>query len=133
MNNITILRSFVLATALACASTFSAQAAPKDYAFKIISTELHPGEGVNIAVSLTDLRTNTLVSDAVIFTTRLDMAPEGMEGMTTPVEAVASDIPGQYQFKADLEMAGNWRFQIAAKVQGEAETVQGELVLGVQK
>ena len=133
MNTIPTLRSFVLATALTCASTFTVQAAPEDYAFKIISTELHPGEGVNIAVSLTDLRTNTPVSDAVIFTTRLDMAPEGMEGMTTPVEVVVSDIPGQYQFKADLAMAGSWRFQIAAKLQGEAETVQGELILGVKK
>lgn len=128
-----VLRSFVLAQALTLAAAVAAQAAPEDYVFKIISSELHPGEGVSISVILTDLRTNTPVADAVIFTTRLDMAPEGMESMTTPVEAVASDVPGQYQFKADLAMAGNWRFQIAAKVQGESETVQGELILGVQK
>ena len=73
------------------------------------------------------------VADAVIFTTRLDMAPDGMEGMTAPVEALPSKIPGEYRFKVDLAMAGNWRFQIAAKVQGEAETVQGALILGVQK
>ena len=133
MNTTTTLRSFVLSAAFILAAAFGAQAAPNDYAFKIISSELHPGEGVNISVSLTDLRTNAPVADAVIFTTRLDMAPEGMEGMTAPVEVVPSGIPGQYQFKADLTMAGNWRFQIAAKVQGEAETVQGELILGVQK
>ena len=133
MNTITSLRSLVLAQALTFATGFAAQAAPEDYVFKIISSELHPGEGVSISVSLTDLRTNTPVADAVIFTTRLDMAPEGMEGMTTPVEAVASEMPGRYQFKADLAMAGNWRFQIAAKVQGESETVQGELILAVQK
>jgi hypothetical protein len=133
MNTKQLLRSLVLAQALSFVAAFAAQAAPEDYAFKIISNALHPGDGAIISVSLTDMRTNTPVTDAVIFTTRLDMAPEGMEGMTTPVEAVASDIPGQYQFKADLTMAGNWRFQIAAKVQGEAETVQGELILGVQK
>jgi hypothetical protein len=133
MNTKQLLRSFVLAQVLILAATFAAPAAPEDYAFKIISSELHPGEGESISVSLTDLRTNTPVADAVIFTTRLDMAPEGMEGMTTPVEALASDVPGQYEFKADLTMAGNWRFQIAAKVQGEAETVRGELILGVQK
>lgn len=133
MNTTASLRSLVLAPVLILAAAFSASAAPEDYAFKIVQSELHPGEGVAIAVSLTDLRTNTPVSDAVIFTTRLDMAPEGMEGMTAPVEAVATDIPGQYQFKVDLAMAGNWRFQIAAKVQGEAETVQGEMIFGVQK
>lgn len=125
------LRSLGLAQALILAATIGAQASPQDYAFAIAGSELHPGEGVILSVSLTDLRTNTPVPDAVIFTTRLDMAPEGMEGMTTPVEAVASDIPGQYRFKADLAMAGSWRFQIAAKLQGEAETVQGELILDV--
>ena len=133
MNTKHLLRSFVLAQALTLAAAVAALAAPEDYAFKIIDSDLHSGEGAIISVSLTDMRTNTPVADAVIFTTRLDMAPEGMEAMTTPVEAVASDIPGQYQFKADLTMAGNWRFQIAAKVQGETETVQGELILGVQK
>ena len=127
------LRGLVLAQAVIFAAAFNAFAAPADYAFKIIESELHPGDGVTIAVSLTDLRTNMPVSDAVIFTTRLDMAPDGMEAMTAPVEAMPSDIPGQYKFKVDLTMAGNWRFQIAAKVQGEAETVQGELILGVQK
>ena len=125
------LQSLVLAQALSFAAACGAQAAPEDYAFKIMGGALHPGKAVNIAVSLTDLRTNTPVSNAVIFATRLDMAPEGMESMTTPVDAVAFDSPGQYQFKADLAMAGNWRFQIAAKVQGEAETVQGALILGV--
>lgn len=133
MNTKYVLRSLVLAQALTFVAAFAAQAAPEDYAFKVVGSELHPGEGEIISVSLTDLRTNTPVADAVIFTTRLDMAPEGMEGMTAPVEAMPSDVPGQYQFKADLAMAGNWRFQIAAKVQGEADTVQGELILGVQK
>lgn len=133
MNTTVSLRSLVLAPVLILVTAFSGNAAPQDYAFKIVESELHSGAGINISVSLTDLRTNAPVSDAVIFTTRLDMAPEGMEGMTAPVEAVATNIQGQYQFKVDLAMAGNWRFQIAAKVQGEAETVQGELILGVQK
>ena len=133
MNITASLRSLVLAPVLILAASFSASAAPEDYAFKIVESELHPGEGVAIVVSLTDLRTNMPVPDAVIFTTRLDMAPDGMAGMTTPVEVMASQSPGQYQFKADFAMAGSWRFQIAAKVQGEPETVQGELILGVTK
>ena len=133
MDTMVCLRSLVLAPVLLLAAAFSASAAAEDYAFQIVESELHPGDGVAIAVSLIDLRTSTPVSDAVIFTTRLDMAPEGMEGMTARVEAVATDIPGQYQFKVDLAMAGIWRFQLAAKVQGEVETVKGELIFGVQK
>ena len=133
MNTTQLLRSLVLAHALTLAATIAAQAAPEDYAFKITDSVIHPGEGAVFSVSLTDLRTNTPVTGAVIFTTRLDMAPEGMEGMASPVEVLTEDTPGIYSLKADLAMEGNWRLQIAAKVQGEADTVQGELILGVQK
>lgn len=133
MNTTLLLRSIVLAQALALAAAMSAQAAPEDYAFKIMDSEIPPGEGAIFSVSLTDLRTNTPVTGAVIFTTRLDMAPDGMEGMTSPVEVLPEDTPGIYSLKADLAMAGNWRLQIAAKVQGEADTVQGELIFGAQK
>ena len=133
MNTTQLLRSLVLAHALTLAATIAAQAAPEDYAFKVTDSVIHPGEGAVFSVSLTDLRTNTPVTGAVIFTTRLDMAPEGMEGMTSPVEVLTEDTPGIYTLKADLAMAGNWRLQLAAKVQGETDTVQGELIFGVQK
>ena len=68
---------------------------------------------------------------AVIFATRLDMAPDGMEAMTTSVEALPSTEAGIYNFKVDLSMEGGWRLKLAAKVQGELETVQGELILRV--
>ena len=132
MNTTSFLRSLVLAQALTLAAAIGAQAAPEDYSFKITDSEIHPGDGVILTVSLMDLRTNTPVAGAVIFTTRLDMAPEGMEGMTSPVEVLTEVAPGIYRLKADLAMAGNWRLQIAAKVQGEAETAQGELILGVK-
>ncbi len=59
----------------------------------------------------------------------MDMEPDGMETMTTPVEVLPSDEPGVYRFRTNLVMAGGWRFSIAAKVQGETETVEGKLVL----
>ena len=126
MNTTLFLRSIMLAQALTLAAAITAQAAPEDYAFKITDSEIHPGMGAIFSVSLTDLRTNAPVTGAVIFTTRLDMAPEGMEGMTSPVEVLPEDTPGIYSLEADLAMAGNWRLQIAAKV-------QGELIFGVQK
>jgi hypothetical protein len=49
--------------------------------------------------------------------------------MTTPVDAASSTKPGVYAFKSDFTMAGGWRFKLAAKVQGEPDTVQGEVVL----
>ena len=48
--------------------------------------------------------------------------------MTTTVEAMPSDELGIYRFKTNLMMAGGWRFSVAAKVQGEPETVESRLV-----
>ncbi|OAP35191.1 hypothetical protein AU381_25945 [Sinorhizobium glycinis] len=121
----TILGS--LAMVLAAATT--SFAAASDYEFQLVEPEVAQGPEATVAVRLVDKRTNAPVPEAVIFTTRLDMAPEGMEAMTTSVEAMPSPEPGVYKFKTNLSMEGGWRFKLAAKVQGETDTVQGELVL----
>lgn len=119
----------LLAGILIAGSATVSFAASKDYEFQPVSTDVKQGEGSLISVRLIDKRTGKPVPDAVIFTTRMDMAPEGMEMMTTPVVAATSSEPGIYAFKTDFTMAGGWRFKLAAKVQGEPDTVQGEIVL----
>jgi len=119
----------LLAGAMLFATPVASSAAATDYEFQAVTTDIKQGAGESVSVRLIDKRTGKTVPDAVIFTTRMDMAPEGMETMTTPVEASASTEPGVYTFTTNLSMEGGWRFQIAAKVQGEPETVQGELVL----
>lgn len=119
----------LLAGILIAGSATVSFAASKDYEFQPVSTDVKQGEGSLISVRLIDKRTGKPVPDAVIFTTRMDMAPEGMEMMTTPVVAAAASEPGIYAFKTDFTMAGGWRFKLAAKVQGEPDTVQGEIVL----
>lgn len=103
-------------------------AAAADYEFQAVKTDVQKGPEAVISVRLIDKRSGAPVPDAVIFATRMDMAPEGMETMTTPVDKAASTEPGVYAFKTNLVMVGGWRFKVAAKVQGEPETVQGELV-----
>lgn len=98
-----------------------------DYRFEIVSTDHRVGSGVTIELRLTDLRTGQPVEGAVIYATRMDMAPDGMEMMTSPVTALPTVVPGIYLFSTDLTMAGGWRFSVAAKVQGEPETVKAEL------
>jgi hypothetical protein len=100
-----------------------------DYRFEVVSTDHRVGSGVTIELRLTDLRTGEPVEGAVIYATRMDMAPDGMEMMTSPVTALPAEGPGTYLFSTDLTMAGGWRFSVAAKVQGEAETVKAELEL----
>jgi hypothetical protein len=100
-----------------------------DYRFELVSTDHKVGSGVVVELLLTDLRTGQPVADAVIYATRMDMAPDGMATMTSPVTAIPADAPGHYHFATDLTMAGGWRFSVAAKVQGEPETVKAELEL----
>lgn len=113
---------------LSTSSTFS-YASPQDYEFQLVSAEVKQGPDAEVAVRLVDKRSGQPVSDAVIFTTRMDMAPEGMETMTTPVQELPSEQAGTYKFKTNLSMEGGWRFQLGAKVQGEGETVSGEVVV----
>ncbi|MDX0973321.1 hypothetical protein GOL21_26980 [Sinorhizobium medicae] len=119
----------LLAGAMLFSTATASFAGAKDYEFQAVRTDIKQGPGTVVSVRLVDKRTGKTVPDAVIFTTRMDMAPEGMETMTTPVEASASTEAGVYAFTTNLSMEGGWRFQIAAKIQGEPETVQGELVL----
>jgi len=121
--------AMLLAGVLIIGSSTVTLAASQDYEFQPVSTDVKQGQGSLVSVRLVDKRTGKPVPDAVIFTTRMDMAPEGMEMMTTPVEAASSSEPGVYAFKTNFTMAGGWRFKLAAKVQGEPDTVQGELVL----
>jgi hypothetical protein len=107
----------------------AAYAGAADYEFQLVEPNVKQGDGAVVAVRLIDKRSGATVPDAVIFATRLDMEPDGMETMTTPVEQTPSTEPGVYRYRTNLVMAGGWRFSLAAKVQGEAETVQAKLVL----
>lgn len=121
--------SFLGALTVVWAAQTPAFAGQENYEFQLVEEQASQGSDTTVAVRLVDKRTEKAVPDAVIFTTRMDMAPEGMEAMTTPVQPLPSQEPGIYRFKTKLSMEGGWRFKLAAKVQGETDTVQGELVL----
>lgn len=129
MKSIFSLRAAMLALASLIVVSHAATAAPEDYEFQLVDTEIKQGDGAVVAIRLVDKKTGAPVENAVIFATRLDMAPDGMEMMTTTVEPLPSEEPGVYRFKTNLTMAGGWQFSVAAKVQGEAETVESKLVL----
>jgi hypothetical protein len=109
-----------------------ARAEPKDYEFQLVQKEIKLGEAV-VAVLLVDKRSGKPVPDAVIFAKRIDMAPDGMPTMDSPIEQVPSTESGVYQFKTRLTMAGGWQLSLGAKVQGEESTVENKLVLKATK
>src|SRR5579872_3972708 len=105
----------------------------RDYEFQLIEPTVQAGAVKIVTVRLVNKKTGKPVPDAVIFATRLDMAPDGMQEMVTKVTAMPGTEPGTYRFKADFSMAGRWQLSLAAKVQGETGTVENKLVVTAQK
>src|SRR2546429_6430564 len=107
--------------------TGHAFAGANDYVFEPVKAEVKKGDDVVVSVRLKHKASGKPVSDAVIVQTRIDMSPDAMGEMASPLTPVPSSEPGVYAFKTDLSMAGRWLLSIAAKVQGEPETVIGKV------
>jgi hypothetical protein len=118
------MKSFNYARALQAAligiavtgSATLARADIKDYEFQLVDQTVKKGDAI-IAVRLVHKPDGKPVPDAVIFATRLDMAPDGMQEMATKIAPMPSTEPGVYKFKATLTMAGGWQLSLGAKVQ----------------
>jgi YtkA-like len=113
--------------AIAIVVTGSALAGANDYVFEPVKAEVRKGDGVIVSVRLKNKATGKPVSDAIIVQKRIDMSPDAMGEMVSPATPVPSNEPGVYSFKTDLSMEGRWLLSIAAKVQGEPETVVGKV------
>jgi hypothetical protein len=135
MKTFTHARAFaaaLIAVAIGSAST-AAVADVKDYKFELVDQTVQTGTDKIITVRLMNTKTGKPVPDAVIFATRLDMTPDGMQEMVTKIVPVPGAEPGTYKFKATLSMAGHWQLSLGAKVQGETGTVENKLVITAQK
>ena len=117
----------IVALAAAMNLTVAVFAGANDYVFEPVKAEVRKGDDVVVAVRLKHKATGKPVTDAVIVQTRIDMSPDAMGEMSSPLTPVPSNEPGVYSFKTDLSMQGRWLLSIAAKVQGEPETVVGKI------
>ena len=124
-----MIRTYMFASTAALASSLAftavqAQAKPADYRFELAGKPQLSKQKDIVQVRLVRVTDNKPVPDAVIFESKADMGPAGMETMTAPVKAMPSK-GGVYSFEVDPGMAGTWALHLAAKVQGEPETVRG--------
>ncbi|MEH2534223.1 hypothetical protein V1277_006481 [Bradyrhizobium sp. AZCC 1588] len=110
-----------------------ARADIKNYEFQLVQPTVQAGADRIVTVRLVDKITGKAVPDAVIFATRLDMAPDGMQEMATKVTPMPGTDPGTYRFKANFSMEGRWQLSLGAKVQGKTGTVENKLVLTADK
>ena len=132
----TATRILAGAATLACGLAFmtsAAQAKAADYRFELAGKP-QPGRGGKsiVPVRLVHLPDNKPVTDAVVFESKADMGPAGMPTMTAPIKALAPQ-GGVYRFEVEPGMAGAWAITLAAKVQGEAETVRGSVTADLVK
>lgn len=114
-------------------SVTAARADIKDYEFQLVDQTVKAGPDKIVTVRLMNKTTGKPVPDAVIFATRLDMAPDGMQEMATKILPAPGAEPGSYKFRATFGMAGRWLLSLGAKVQGENGTVESKLVITAQK
>lgn len=134
MKTSTLSRAAAVALAgLAIAAPHAAFADIKDYEFQLVQPTVQVGNDRVVTVRLLNKKTGKPVPDAVIFATRLDMAPDAMEEMVTKVVPVPASEPGTYRFKARFSMEGRWQLSLGAKVQGETGTVDNKLIITAQK
>src|SRR4051795_10674430 len=126
------VQAALIAAAIGGASS-AALADIKDYKFELVDQSVQAGPDKIITVRLVNTKTGKPVPNAVIFATRLDMAPDGMQEMTTKVTPMPGTEPGTYRFKANLSMAGGWQLSLGAKVQGETGTVENKIIIKAEK
>jgi YtkA-like len=105
----------------------------KEYEFQLVDASVPVGGYRVFSVRLLNKKTGKPVPDAIIFATRLDMAPDGMEEMAVKVMEVPGTDPGVYSFKARFSMEGRWQLSLGAKVQGETGTLDNKLVITAKK
>jgi hypothetical protein len=122
----------VLVTALIGAT--GSWSAASDYRFEAVGKPQASAGGKSVvSVRLIHVPDKKPVAGAIIIQTKADMAPAGMAEMTAPVQAVPAKEAGIYQFEIQPGMAGKWMLTLAAKVQGEAETVRGSVTVELPK
>lgn len=67
----------------------------KAYTFELVKPKIKQDDGV-VVVRLVSKADGRPVPDAIIFARRLDMAPEGMATMTSPLDPIPATAPGLY-------------------------------------
>ena len=108
-------------------------AAPRDYRFEMIGTPAAANGKSIVQLRLVHVPDKKPVTGAVVFETKADMGPDGMPTMTAPAKVLPETTPGVYRIEVQPDMAGNWAISVAAKVQGETETVRGSITAKLTK
>jgi len=124
---------FASALVITLAASYPVLGASNDYRFELAGKpQLGWGGKSVVSIRLVRIVDGKPVTDAVVFESKADMGPAGMATMTAPVKSMPPQ-GGVYRFEVEPGMAGAWAINLAAKVQGEAETVRGSVTAELVK
>jgi hypothetical protein len=112
-------------------------AAANDYRFELAGTPQKTGNGASIVrVRLIHVPEKKVVSGAIVIESKADMSPIGMPTMGAPAKPLSEQPPGTYRFEIQngsvWKKPDNWALTLAAKVQGEPETLRGTVVVKLE-
>ena len=99
----------------------SAEEAPR---WEAVNADIPVGKATRLEVRLVGADATAVTVTA----TRLDMGPDGMAMMDTPLTQVTSEQPGVFAYEANVSMAGRWGLTISGTVAGRPEPVEGIIV-----
>jgi Cu(I)/Ag(I) efflux system membrane fusion protein len=112
-------RAAIAAAALTTLSVLAQPATAADVVtFEAMTSEIAVGDGVRFEVRVLDAGGQPVTSPVMVTALRLDMGPDGMEGMMTRVVTVPTDQPGVIALEADFTMAGRWALTLTTTVSG---------------
>lgn len=97
-------------------------------AFEAVKAQVPAGDNVRLELKLTGINPLPPATDIVVEKHRLDMGPEGMQGMAAPLKRLPGTPPGILAYQTDLGMAGRWEFSITARVKGHATPVTSNII-----
>jgi Cu(I)/Ag(I) efflux system membrane fusion protein len=102
------------------------------YRWEAVDAEVTEGPGQTISVRLVG-PDGKPVANPKIDKLRLDMAPDDMAAMDTPLEPLPAQADGTLAYKADLTMAGRWALHIESSLPGVNAPIKGEVVFTAAK
>jgi Cu(I)/Ag(I) efflux system membrane fusion protein len=98
------------------------------YRFEAVTAQVSAERGQEFAIRING-PDGTPAENAKITGIRLDMSPDGMAGMNSPVTEEPPGAPGIFAYRADFTMAGRWALHVEAQVPGLVVPVIGEIIL----
>lgn len=124
----------LLAAVLAVATAgliLTACAEAAGFRWQALNPAISTGQNVRIDVRLLDPGGKPVPANINVSSVRLDMGPDGMANMTTPIRPIASSQTGVASFAADIPMAGRWALTITGKAEGQTEPTTGIVIFTV--